>query len=104
MRHHFAPRAAGLALVGILLAGLGAPPEAAAQYRQSPQIVVEHHHASPYQGSSQLVFEAGAAVLLIEKGADVNRRNEAGAPALGFAQATGDQTPEERLRIAMARQ
>lgn len=64
MRHLFAPRAAGLGLVGILLAGLGAPPEAAAQYRQSPRMVVEHHYASPYQGSSQLVLEAGAAVPL----------------------------------------
>lgn len=64
MRHVFAPRAAGLALTGILLAWLGAPPEAAALYPHSPRVVVEHHHASPYQGSSQLVFEAGAAVPL----------------------------------------
>ncbi len=63
--------------------------------------------ASP-NGTTALMMAAregryGAAVLLIEKGADVNRRNEAGATALGFAQATGDKTLEERLRKAGAR-
>jgi hypothetical protein len=61
---------AGLALAGAVLAVLIAPTEAAAQRRPSPRVVVEHHYSDPYQGRSQLVFEAGATVPLGDLGDD----------------------------------
>ena len=43
------------------------------------------------------------AVLLIERGADVNRRNETGATALAWAERSGDAALIERLKRAGAR-
>lgn len=70
MRHAFDLPLGALILGGALVAGLAVPREASAQYRRSPRIVAEHHYASPYQGRSQLVLEAGAAVPLGDLGDD----------------------------------
>jgi hypothetical protein len=70
MRRVFDLPLGALILGGAVLAGLAVPPEAAAQYRRSPVIVAEHHYADPYQGRSQLVVEAGAAMPLGDLGDD----------------------------------
>jgi hypothetical protein len=70
MRRFLDLRAAGLALAGAVLAGLNGAAEVAAQPRYSPRVVAEHHYADPYQGRSQLVFEAGAAMPLGDLGDD----------------------------------